>query len=384
MKQFGLYLKFAVSFLFVVMIYAFGSSDAVKLVDDKIVIKTVVIDAGHGGKDPGCHGSSAHEKNVCLSMALELGKKIKQAFPGVKVIYTRDKDVFVELDERARIANKANADLFICIHANSASPTAYGTETYVLGLHKTDAQAKIADRENSTIYLEDDKGEKYKDFDMSPDAIIARQLQLSVFLDQSISFASKLQAEFKSIGRHDRGVRQAGFLVLYKTTMPSVLIETGFLTNVEEEKFLADTTNQRKMAGAMFKAFEKYKTELEGVDSKTNGSKEVKQEENPSVQNNSKEIQNDTKDEAVYFRIQVETSDSKIALNSTRFKGFEVKEYKQDNLYKYTIGDFKNDFKSANNYKNELRQKGFSNAFVVAFQNGERISLEKAIKLAEK
>jgi N-acetylmuramoyl-L-alanine amidase len=353
-------------------------------VDDKIVIKTVVIDAGHGGKDPGCHGSSAHEKNVCLSMALELGKKIKQAFPGVKVIYTRDKDVFVELDERARIANKANADLFICIHANSASPTAYGTETYVLGLHKTDAQAKIADRENSTIYLEDDKGEKYKDFDMSPDAIIARQLQLSVFLDQSISFASKLQAEFKSIGRHDRGVRQAGFLVLYKTTMPSVLIETGFLTNVEEEKFLADTTNQRKMAGAMFKAFEKYKTELEGVDSKTNGSKELKQEENPTVQNNSKEIQNDTKDEAVYFRIQVETSDSKIALNSTRFKGFEVKEYKQDNLYKYTIGDFKNDFKSANNYKNELRQKGFSNAFVVAFQNGERISLEKAIKLAEK
>lgn len=384
MKQFGLYLKFAVSFLFVVMIYAFGSSDAVKLVDDKIVIKTVVIDAGHGGKDPGCHGSSAHEKNVCLSMALELGKKIKQAFPGVKVIYTRDKDVFVELDERARIANKANADLFICIHANSASPTAYGTETYVLGLHKTDAQAKIADRENSTIYLEDDKGEKYKDFDMSPDAIIARQLQLSVFLDQSISFASKLQAEFKSIGRHDRGVRQAGFLVLYKTTMPSVLIETGFLTNVEEEKFLADSTNQRKMAGAMFKAFEKYKTELEGVDSKTNGSKELKQEENQTVQNNSKEIQNDTKDEAVYFRIQVETSDSKIALNSTRFKGFEVKEYKQDNLYKYTIGDFKNDFKSANNYKNELRQKGFSNAFVVAFQNGERISLEKAIKLAEK
>ena len=384
MKQFGLYLKFAVSFLFVVMIYAFGSSDAVKLVDDKIVIKTVVIDAGHGGKDPGCHGSSAHEKNVCLSMALELGKKIKQAYPGVKVIYTRDKDVFVELDERARIANKANADLFICIHANSASPSAYGTETYVLGLHKTDAQAKIADRENSTIYLEDDKGEKYKDFDMSPDAIIARQLQLSVFLDQSISFASKLQAEFKSIGRHDRGVRQAGFLVLYKTTMPSVLIETGFLTNVEEEKYLADTTNQRKMAGAMFKAFEKYKTELEGVDSKTNGSKEVKQEENPTVQNNSKEIQNDAKDEAVYFRIQVETSDSKIALNSTRFKGFEVKEYKQDNLYKYTIGDFKNDFKSANNYKNELRQKGFSNAFVVAFQNGERISLEKAIKLAEK
>lgn len=385
MKQFALYLKFSLAALFVLFVYAFKSSNALPFTEEKIVIKTVVIDAGHGGKDPGCHGASAHEKNVCLVMALELGKKIKQTFPGVKVIYTRDKDVFVELDERARIANKANADLFICIHANSASPSAYGTETYVLGLHKTEAQAKIADRENSTIYLEDDKGEKYKDFDMSPDAIIARQLQLSVFLDQSISFASKLQAEFKSIGRHDRGVRQAGFLVLYKTTMPSVLIETGFLTNVEEEKFLADTTNQRKMAGAMFKAFEKYKNELEGVDSKiNNGSKEIKQEEIPPVQNISKENTEVLKDEAVYFRIQVETSESKVALNSTRFKGFEVQEYKQDNLFKYTIGSFKNDFKSANNYKNELRQKGFSNAFVVAFQNGERISLEKAIKLAEK
>ncbi len=135
------------------------------------VIRTVVIDAGHGGKDPGCHGASSQEKSVCLSMALELGRSIKKNFPEVKVVYTRDKDVFIELDERARIANKANADLFICIHANSASATAFGTETYVLGLHRTDAQAKIADRENSTIYLEADKGEKYKDFDLSPDAL---------------------------------------------------------------------------------------------------------------------------------------------------------------------------------------------------------------------
>jgi N-acetylmuramoyl-L-alanine amidase len=125
---------------------------------DKAVIKTVVIDAGHGGKDPGCHGSSAHEKNVCLSMALKLGKYIKEKYPNVKVIYTRDKDVFVELDERAKIANKSNADLFICIHANSASPTAYGTETYVLGLHRADAQAKVAERENAVINFEDDKG----------------------------------------------------------------------------------------------------------------------------------------------------------------------------------------------------------------------------------
>lgn len=338
-------------------------------------IKTIVIDAGHGGKDPGCHGSSAHEKNVCLAMALELGRKIKEGYPEIKVVFTRDKDVFVELDDRAKIANKANADLFICIHANSASATAYGTETYVLGLHKTDAQAKIADRENSTIYLEADKGEKYKDFDMSPDAIIARQLQLSVFLDQSILFADKLQSEFKAIGRYDRGVKQAGFLVLYKTTMPSVLIETGFLTNRDEEKFLADSAGQKKMAGAMFIAFEKYKAELEGVDYKTRGGQEVT--------DNSTDEKKDLKDKVV-FRIQIETSETKIASNSSRFKKHEVFEYQQDKLYKYTIGEFIDDFNAANTYKNELRQKEFPNAFVVAFQNGERISLEKAIKLAEK
>ncbi|WP_430402438.1 N-acetylmuramoyl-L-alanine amidase family protein [Fluviicola sp.] len=256
-----------------------------------------------------------------------------------------------------------------------ASATAYGTETYVLGLHKTDAQAKIADRENSTIYLEADKGEKYKDFDMSPDAIIARQLQLSVFLDQSILFADKLQNEFKSIGRFDRGVKQAGFLVLYKTTMPSVLIETGFLTNRDEEKFLADSSGQKKMAGAMFIAFEKYKAELEGVDYKTRGNQEAI--DNPSVEK--KELK-----DKVVFRVQIETSESKIAANSSRFKKHEVFEYQQDRLYKYTVGEFVDDFNAANTYKNELRQKEFPNAFVVAFQNGERISLEKAIKLAEK
>lgn len=365
-----------------VMLFGFQTRQSAIPKKQTGTIRTVVIDAGHGGKDPGCHGSSAHEKHVCLAMALELGKKIKEAYPEIKVVFTRDKDVFVELDDRAKIANKANADLFICIHANSASPTAYGTETYVLGLHKTEAQAKIADRENSTIYLEADKGEKYKDFDMSPDAIIARQLQLSVFLDQSIIFADKLQSEFKAIGRYDRGVKQAGFLVLYKTTMPSVLIETGFLTNKEEEKFLADTTGQKKMAGAMFVAFEKYKAGLEGVDYKTRGTQEPITTNNPGTTNTPVE-KTDLKDKIV-FRIQVETSETKISPTSTRFKRHEVYEYQQDRLFKYTVGEFVNDFTAANNYKNELRQKDFPNAFVVAFQNGERISLEKAIKLAEK
>lgn len=346
---------------------------------ERPTIKTVVIDAGHGGKDPGCHGASANEKTVCLSIALKLGEMIKKKYPDIKVVYTRDKDVFVELDERANIANKAKADLFICIHANSASPTAYGAETYVLGLHRTESQQKVAERENSTIYLEADKGEKYKDFDMSPDAIIARQIQLSVFLDQSISFADKLQKEFTKLGRYDRGVKQAGFLVLYKTTMPSVLIETGFLTNPSEEKFLGDTTGQRKMATSMFTAFEKYKNELEGIDGKTTSTNTAtvttKPEENP--------IPVEEKDKVV-FRVQIETSESKIPSTSAKFKGLKVYEYKQDNLYKYTVGSFIGDFTAANNYKTEMRQQGFQHAFVVAFLNGERINLEKAIKLAEK
>jgi len=365
-----LYLLFFVLFC---SAFSFGQNST----SEQRTIKTIVIDAGHGGKDPGCHGASSNEKTVCLNIALKLGESIKKKYPGIKVIYTRDKDVFVELDERANIANKSKADLFICIHANAASATAYGAETYVLGLHRTESQQKVAERENSTIYLEEDKGEKYKDFDLSPDAIIARQIQLKVFLDQSISFADKLQKEFTKLGRYNRGVKQAGFLVLYKTTMPSVLIETGFLTNPSEEKFLSDTVGQRKMAASMFSAFEKYKMELEGVDSKTLGNNESA----PIISNS---VEENLEKDKVVFRVQIETSETKVATTSPKFNGLNIFEYKQDNLYKYTAGSFLHDFKAANLYKNELRLQGFQHAFVVAFLNGERINLEKAIKLAEK
>lgn len=343
---------------------------------DLQTIKTVCIDAGHGGKDPGCHGAKSNEKTVCLNIALKLGALIKKNYPNIKVVYTRETDVFVELDDRAKIANQNNADLFICIHANSASPSASGAETYVLGLHRTDAQQKIAERENSTIYLEDDKGEKYKGFDLSPDALIARQLQLSVFLDHSILFASKVQQEFKRIGRYDRGVKQAGFLVLYKTTMPSVLIETGFLTHIQEEIFLRDTSNQTLMANSMFVAFQKYKNQLEGVD-------EMKGVSNYTPVQPAKNTETEEKSKVV-FRVQIETSETKIPLNSSRFKNMEVFEYQQMGIFKYTVGAFENNFDGANAYKNDMREKGFKHAFVVAFLDDERISLEKAINLAKK
>ncbi len=362
----------------IIILFVIGIGSSAQAQEDELslgTIKTVVIDAGHGGKDPGCHGASAQEKHVCLSMALMLGAKIKETYPDINVIYTRDTDVFVELGERAKIANRNKADLFICIHANAASASAYGTETYVLGLHRTESQQNVAARENATIHLEDDGGAKYKSFDMSPDAIIARQIQLSIFLDQSINFASKLQAEFTSIGRYDRGVKQAGFLVLYKTTMPSVLIETGFLTNPKEEKFLADSTTQAQMAASMFNAFKKYKNELEGIDEQTDIDNS---EETPKV-----EVENVAPTDIV-FRVQIETSETKIALTDSKFKGNTIYEYAQNGLFKYTVGSYVNDFNSANQLKTKMRADGFNHAFVVGFLNGERINLQKAINLAEK
>jgi N-acetylmuramoyl-L-alanine amidase len=350
-------------------------------------IKTVVIDAGHGGHDPGCHGAQNNEKEVCLSMALKLGALIKERYPDIKIIYTRSTDVFVELAERANIANRNNADLFICIHANAGSTTAYGSETYVLGLHRTDAQQKVAERENASIALEDDKGAKYRSYDLTPDGIIALQFQLAVFHRQSILFAEMIQKEFKRIGRYDRGVKQAGFLVLYKTTMPSVLIETAFLPNPTEEKLIGTAEGQQKMAQSMFQAFVNYKNATEGktvvggTTIQNNTLTKPTESSPPKPVEIPKEI---AKEQGLIFKVQIETSNKAISTKSGHFKGIEIFEYQDNTLFKYCAGSFPNDLQGAKNYKNELIQLGFTNAFVVAFLDGERISIEKALKLAEK
>ncbi|MEN9968674.1 MAG: hypothetical protein RIR94_853 [Bacteroidota bacterium] len=350
-------------------------------------IKTIVIDAGHGGHDPGCHGAQNNEKEVCLSMALKLGALIKERYPDIKIIYTRSTDVFVELAERANIANRNNADLFICIHANAGSTTAYGSETYVLGLHRTDAQQKVAERENASIALEDDKGAKYRSYDLTPDGIIALQFQLAVFHRQSILFAEMIQKEFKRIGRYDRGVKQAGFLVLYKTTMPSVLIETAFLPNPTEEKLIGTADGQQKMAQSMFQAFVNYKNATEGKTVVGGTTTQNNTDTKPTENNPAKpvELPKETiKEQGLIFKVQIETSNKAISTKSSHFKGLEVFEYQDNTLFKYCTGSFPNDLQGAKNYKNELIQKGFANAFVVAFLDGERISIEKALKLAEK
>lgn len=242
-------------------------------------IKTVVIDAGHGGKDPGCLGiTTSQEKEVALAIALKLGKYIEEKTPDVKVVYTRKTDIFLELDERAAIANKNKADLFICIHANTAcsynkktkkktcNEEVFGTETYVMGLHKSNANLNVAKRENEAILLEKNYQKRYDGFDPNSETgYILLTLQQNAYLKQSTSFASKIQKHVKEkAGRVDKSVQQAGFLVLWRTAMPSVLIETEFLSNTESEKFLVSEQGQGKLAKSIFFAFREYKDEVEG------------------------------------------------------------------------------------------------------------------------
>jgi N-acetylmuramoyl-L-alanine amidase len=233
----------------------------------EVKIRTVVIDAGHGGKDGGCHGTSAKEKEVALKVALQLGEQIEENLPDVKVIYTRKTDTFVELIDRAGIANKNHADFFISIHCNSGPASAHGTETYTMGLHTSNGNLAVAKRENSVILQEDNYEKNYNGFNPnSPQSHILFSLYQSAYLDNSLRFAQKVEQQFKSkIGRSSRGVKQAGFLVLWKSAMPSALIEIGFLTNPQEERFLNDKTNQTYMASGIYRAFKEYKQELEAM-----------------------------------------------------------------------------------------------------------------------
>jgi N-acetylmuramoyl-L-alanine amidase len=416
----------------------------------ELKVKTVVIDAGHGGKDPGCHGDLYKEKDIALSVALKLGKYIEENFQDVKVIFTRKTDVFVELNERAAIANRNNADLFICVHCNSAcvydkkthkdicNEEAHGSETYVMGPYKGAGNLEVTKRENKSILLEDDYKKNYEGFDPNSDeSNIIFSFYQNVFMNQSQSLASKIQECYKQkAGRNDKGVQQAGFLVLWKTAMPSLLTEIGFLTNHKEEKFLGSEKGQTYMASSIFRAFRMYKTELEGTNQKYNdefekaepydpnkdySDKEEKKPEKtekdkkeitdkelvkpvlkidsaglktPKSREEKKEISPDDKynkhnypapnagkDEkgstepldAVTYKVIFYASDKKMDTDDPKFEGIVlVACFEEGGRFKYTSGSF-DKMNDAAKCQNELRKKGFKDAFVTPFKNGKRV-----------
>ncbi|HQP16912.1 MAG TPA: N-acetylmuramoyl-L-alanine amidase [Bacteroidales bacterium] len=357
-----------------------------------IKIRKVVIDAGHGGDDPGAVGKKAREKDITLSVALKIGNYIKTAFPEIEIIYTRKTDVFVELYKRAKIANDHKADLFISIHCNASKSTEpVGTESWVMGLHKSQANLEVAKKENAAILYENDYSVRYDGFDPnSPEANIIFSLYQNAYLDQSLTFSSFVQKQFTDkAGRSSRGVKQAGFLVLYKTTMPGALVEIGFISNPTEEMYLMSESGQNIIASAIYRAFKEYKAQVEGVA----GKQEVKIEPdtifqaitvidtNPAVKNaDTLNIGKEIKNNKPFFRVQFLSSSKKKSMDLPEFKGLpDVKFYVQNGIFKYTSGNF-NTLQEAIAHQHIVQNKGFKDAFVVAFLNEERISPTEALK----
>ena len=377
----------------------------------------VVIDAGHGGHDPGAIGKISKEKNINLKVALKLGNLIKQNCNDVKVVYTRSKDVFIPLDRRAEIANNAKADLFISIHTNALANnrTAKGASTWTLGLAKSDANLEVAKRENSVILYESDYKTRYAGFNPnSAESYIIFEFMQDKYMEQSVHLASLMQKQFRqTCKRADRGVHQAGFLVLKASAMPSILIELGFISTPEEERYLNSEEGAGSMAKGIYRAFLNYKREhelrLTGV-SKTNLPTEQEEDNAPKIAQKDTEsintapqqqellaeaktkpaatakttpkrpivVENATNDSEITFKIQILTASKPLAKNDKRLKGLkDVDYYKEGGIYKYTYG-------ASADYNKVLRTKRtitaqFKDAFIVAFRNGEKMNVNEAI-----
>jgi N-acetylmuramoyl-L-alanine amidase len=395
-------------------------------------IQKIVIDAGHGGRDGGCSGHLSREKHVSLNIALMVGKTIEVNYPGIQVIYTRTKDVFVPLNKRAEIANKSNADLFISVHCNFIPNASHvdGSETYVLGLHRAKDNLAVAKRENAAIFYEENYKANYDGYDPnSPEGHIILSMFQNAYLEQSISLANKIENNIKhDAGRKSRGVKQAGFLVLRKTTMPSVLVESGYLSNKSDDQYLSKDYGQKQIAKAIFNAFAEYKNEVEGNLAgftkrdqvvavapkyypvattakvyepkmiKSPSRRAVPQKEQvsakglkpsliiPSKKETSKTVsvplvKKEKIESKIKFKVLLEVTDRFADTQQTKWKtlNYSIQVLKENNTFKYLAIGFQS-YEEAAKAKNRLRKSGFNEAFVVAYQNGKRIKMEDALK----
>ena len=352
---------------------------------------TVVIDPGHGGKDPGAIGKRGKEKNINLNVALKLGNLIRENCKDVNIIYTRQKDVFVGLDKRAQIANNAKADLFISIHTNSVAKgrTVRGTETYTLGLHRTDDNLEVAKKENSVILIENDYEQRYAGFNPnSSESYIIFEFLQDKNMEKSVQLATNIQKQFKTTAKRiDKGVHQAGFLVLRETTMPGVLVELGYISTPDEERYLLSEAGTTALAQSIYKAFLSYrkKNDMAGdilptrveASPKTTKSEPAGKIKPDTPKTTPKTEKN--KSEKPLFKIQFLTSDKKLPAGSKLFKGLApVGHYKEKGIYKYTYGE-SHDYNKVLRTKRQISSK-FKDAFIIAFKNGEKINVNEAIK----
>ena len=418
---------------FIILTYFLTSFSSNITADDNDGKFVVVLDAGHGGHDPGNLGNGYLEKNIALKIVLKVGE-ILERNPNIKVIYTRKDDTFVDLYRRGEIANKANADLFVSVHCDSHSSDAHGAGTFVLGLHANKQNFEIAKKENSVIYLEDNYESRYAAYDInSPESIIGLTIMQEEFLDQSINLAKLMQDNFSNkLKRTDRKVKQAGFIVLHQIFMPSVLVETGFLTNKAEGAYLNSAKGHNEMGKAIADAILTYKGEMiSGTEeiamnntpvapepkqeeikksTATTGGKKSEQlvlEQKPvknipktvlvvknETDNTTKEIVKEPiakeapkivekepkKSENIIFKVQIFASSKNIPLDSENFKGLNTlskEPYK--NLYRYMYGNTDSHFQ-ATLLKSNADAKGYNTSYIVAYKDGVRISETEALK----
>ncbi|MDD2199848.1 MAG: N-acetylmuramoyl-L-alanine amidase [Bacteroidales bacterium] len=376
-------------------------------------IRKVVIDPGHGGKDPGAVGKISKEKDLVLAISLKLGELIETNHKDVEVIYTRDTDKFVELHKRAALANEVEADMFISVHVNAISGVnAYGAETFAMGLHVSEENLRVAKLENSVVLQEDNYEDNYQGFDpTSPESHIIFSLYQNAYLERSLSLAQKMQYYFKTEAkRYDRGVKQAGFLVLWRTSMPSILVECGFISNPEEERFMNTTEGQEKLANAIYYAFRDYKTAYENQGKEIGANNDDEQnttnnyqtdethinntiEENTTEQ--SQDIEKDINEqlvspaariysiedipEGVIFGVQIKSSQNKLQENDNIFElNKDIYMYFHNGLYKYFVGAT-NSYDDIIKLQNDLRNT-YNDCFIIAFKNGQRITIKQAKK----